>query len=276
MSSEDNRRLEGLQQVLAVLREQLSQTGDWPDSAERLLTHLDQPSPLAPRSEEENDAVLSLIVSDALKGIDIADRYPTFFHKVMADEDLRQAFLDALEAMEESRQEAKPSLDIPQPAFDFLKAATPKPAIEYTFPAKWRIIWQQTIGQLESIFFPAATPQLAYRAVDDLEDPWFTLFRSDVEVAQAQLSVVLEVIWMTDTSDTLQMQVAAGFTLSPSEPIVPIPDLRAHLTWGQYEATVMITRRGRATFPPLPLYLVLDESARHVTADLQLTLEPAS
>ena len=275
MNSEDNQGLDRLHPALAALRANLNQTGDWPDPADRLLSHLHQPSQSMPSSEEENAAVLSLIVSDVLNGVDIADRYPALFRRLMEDEDLRQAFLDALEAMEDSRQETKPLLDLPQHTFDFLKMAAPKPSIEYASPAKWRMAWQQTIDQLENIFFSATIPQPVYRSVDDLEEPWFTLFRSDVEVAQARLSVVLEAIWMTDMSDTLQMQVAVGFTPGPSEPTARTPDLRARLSWGQYEETVTITQRGRATFPILPLDLILDEAAQHFTADLQLTLEPA-
>lgn len=275
MSSEDHQGLDRLHQTLAILRANLNQTGDWPDSADRLLIHLDRPAQSTPSSEEENAAVLSLIVSEVLNGVDIAERYPALFRRVLEDEELRQAFLDALEAMESGRQEAQPPLDTPQHTLDFLKAAAPQPSIEYASPAKWRMVWQQTIDQLESLFFPASAPQPAYRSIDDLEDPWFTLFRSDVEVAQAQLSVALEAIWMADPSDTLRVEVAVGFTPDPGEPAAQLPDLSARLTWGQYEEAVTITRRGRATFPRLPLNLVRDESTQRFTASLHFTLEPA-
>lgn len=44
--------------------------------------------------------LLSIMVDEAANGVDIMRRHPAFYHKLLDNVDLRQAFLDALESLE--------------------------------------------------------------------------------------------------------------------------------------------------------------------------------
>ena len=76
--------------VLAALRALADQPGNWPDTADRLIANLGQ----IPQSDlvfdPENETLLSLVLDDALKGVDISSRYPVFFQQLLNDQDLRQ------------------------------------------------------------------------------------------------------------------------------------------------------------------------------------------
>jgi hypothetical protein len=43
------------------------------------------------------------MVNDALIGIDVMKKYPALYSQMLADEELRMAFLDILELLEQSR-----------------------------------------------------------------------------------------------------------------------------------------------------------------------------
>ncbi|MFZ0547291.1 MAG: hypothetical protein WAM60_17735 [Candidatus Promineifilaceae bacterium] len=47
--------------------------------------------------------MLSLIINDALDGVDISRHYPVYFERLLNDSVLREAFLDTLEILELTR-----------------------------------------------------------------------------------------------------------------------------------------------------------------------------
>jgi len=255
--------------VLQALRDQLE---NWPQQADQLLAHVAQSAPLSDQPDQEDDTLLSLAVDDALKGVDISIRYPAFFQRLLADAALRRDFLAILDAIEGQPISLAAG---PQPNLDFLRAAPLQPALEIVSPARWRLIWQAAVDQIQSIFFSAAQFEPIFRSDDDLEDAWFTLFRNEVDIDQAHASVVLEAVRLMAAPDQLQLHLAVGLTPDRATATDRLPDLRAHLIWGGYDQTVIITQRGRATFPPLPLDSILDATAQRITADLQLIVEPA-
>src|ERR1051325_4389457 len=53
----------------------------------------------------EDEEMLSLIVEEANQGIDISKRYPSFYQKLLNNPDLRQAFLDILDSIEDEDSE---------------------------------------------------------------------------------------------------------------------------------------------------------------------------
>lgn len=275
MSSHIDPLLDGQDNAFAALRALLNQSEDWPEEADQLLAHLSQSPQSSSTSDRENETLLSLAVDDALKGVDISIRYPAFFQQMLVDQDLRQAFLDTLEALEKHADDPIAISTVPQHTFDFLLASIVKPIVEYVSPAKWRLSWQATLDQIQHTFFTAAQFEPAYRSNDYLEDNWVTLFRDEIEINQAQVNVVLEGVRLLAAPDMLQLQIAVGVTPDPGEMTERLPDLTAHLTWGPYDHLVTVTQRGRATFPPLPLSLVWDETNLRVTSDLRLIVEPA-
>lgn len=47
--------------------------------------------------------MLSIMVNDALVGIDVMKKYPAFYSRMLVDGELRAAFLDILDLLEQSR-----------------------------------------------------------------------------------------------------------------------------------------------------------------------------
>jgi hypothetical protein len=272
MSSHSNSTPAGPPDTLAALRALRKQPENWPEQADRLLAHLDQSSRTGDWPDHEDETLLSLAVDDALKGIDISRRYPAFFQRLLVDQALRHAFLDTLEALES--QSTSLTAD-PQPDLNFLNTPTLLPMLEFVSPARWRLVWQAALDQIQQIFFSAAQFEPIYRSDDYLEDAWFTLFRNEIDIDRAHVSVVLEAARLITTPDQLQLHIAVGVTPDQTATTDRLPDLRAQLLWGAYDQAVTITQRGRATFPPLPLNLVLDEASQRITSDLRLIVEPA-
>ncbi|MBI5567769.1 MAG: hypothetical protein HY870_22910 [Chloroflexi bacterium] len=272
MSSNLHSAPAGPPDALATLRALLNQPDNWPEQADRLLAHLDQSSRSGDWPDYEDETLLSLAVDDALKGIDISRRYPAFFQRMLVDHDLRQAFLDTLGALD---SQAVPASVSPQLSLDFLSTSSRRLIREFVSPARWRLVWQAALDQIQQIFFSADQFQPAYRSDDYLEDAWFTLFRNEIDIDQAHVSVVLEAVRLIATPDQLQLHIAVGVTPDQAATTDRLPDLRAQLIWGTYDQAVTITQRGRATFPPLPLNLVLDETHQRVASDLRLIVEPA-
>lgn len=272
MSNQLNPSSAGESDARAVVRNLINRPEDWPTTADELLARLSQASQPAAFSDQENETLLSLVVDDALKGVDISSRYPDFFQRLLEDDDLRQAFLATMEAVENQ--------SVPRPAtaesdLSFLHAATIRPLLEFTSPARWRLKWQAALDQLQQIFFAADQFQPIYRSAAYLEDAWFTLFRDEIKIDQMHASVVLEAVREMAAPDQLRLHIAVGLTSDRFAAAERLPDLRAQLTWGAYDQAVLITQRGRAVFPPLPLDLILDAAAQHITADLRLIVEPA-
>lgn len=218
--------------------------------------------------------MLSLVVSEVLKGVDISIRYPTFYRNILNNDDLRQAFVDALGSIENKQQSETVVLPLlTKPALDFLIQRLQQPAIIKLSSNKWRTIWRQSIEQLQSIFSP---PELAYRSDPSLyEDPWITLLRGDVEVAGSLYTVMLECTPAVETDEALAVSFNIAVTLETPIDSPQIP-LEATLQWGLYDKTIVISEEGRTKFPDIPLSAILDEEQQNVNAELSLTLEKTS
>lgn len=255
---------EWLKRRLAELRKQLEQ-GQWPDAADQLLLHLTQSGQPMTAEDEE---MLSLVVNDALQGIDIIRQYPAFYRKLLANAELRQAFLDALDLLERrDAGELTPLPEMPPPDLSFLKTAvTPKPLIEHFSPEKWRVTWHLLQDHLANLFMPS---NLVYRSDSlDLEDNGIVLLRSQVDVDGTQIDLFLEAIRHVDEPNHFYLYLS---TTSLSN--IQLPAIQAHLQWGAFQQTVEIDQYGRARFQPLPLTAVLDETTQTFHNDLQLILE---
>jgi hypothetical protein len=138
---------------------------------------------------------------------------------------------------------------------------------------KWRVIWRQSIEQLQSAFSP---PELAYRSDPSLfEDPWITLLRGDIEVAGSLYTVMLDCSLAEETDAALAVSFNLAVTLET--PVnLPQSPLEATLQWGVYNETLIISEEGRTRFPDIPLPTILDEEQQNVKAELSLTLEKNS
>lgn len=263
------------QKQLSQLSQRLEQAGEWPESADRLWQDLAaferDPSP----GQEINVHMLSLAVNHAFKGEDIAALYPDFYVRLLADSNLCEAFLDSLDLLE--KNQLGQLLPLPAPLsrdLTFLQTTPPIfPQLTVnlrTAANHWSIHWQQTMAQLQAIFFPAYSPIAPiYRNAPMPEAPSFVLLDTEIEINQTHLSAFLTAAQIPEKPDELRLQLIVG-----APPSIALSSLHAHLQWGNYQATTPLDSSGRATFPPLSLLTILDETGQRVTADLQLRLEP--
>lgn len=216
--------------------------------------------------------MLSLVVNDALDGVDIARRYPVFYRRLLADPRLRWAFLEALEILgkeEDGELDSLPaSLDIDLP---FLERTQPLEAmVETKLSGSWRLSWQRPIPYLQSRLIDSFAPAdpTNRSPADFLEDDRITLVDGVVEVAGDEIGVLLEFVRPAGAPDVLHLSlfVTAG----------AIASFRATVEWGNFRETARVAAFGGVTFPPLSLADLLDDVGQKITAALCLTVEPAA
>lgn len=217
--------------------------------------------------------MLSLIVSDAAHGVNIAQRYPEFFQRMMEDWDLYQQFLDSLDLLLRSQlQVLEPLPMAPSRDLSFLRQR-PQHKLTYTTTesGQWGVTIQQTEMQLKNMFFPprsAAATRFTFPIVLD-EDQWFTFFRQKIEQQENSWTLWLEGTPATDAPGTLQL---ALMLVPADDQMDSWPRLAATLTWGHYQEKTIIERPGRINFSPVPLHQLIDIEGQQVTASLNLTL----
>lgn len=213
----------------------------------------------------EDDEMLSLIASEAVKGVDIAKRYPVFYRKLLNSANLRRTFLDVLQMLEPAGADPITRADL-----SFLNRPTPPPVVEMSGQDTWRVVWQRTMQQLQGIFSPS---ELAYRADPDLlEDPWFTIVREEVEIEKSLCTIALECTLSGDMDNALSTFLNFAMTLASPMASAQRP-LRASLQWGQYHETVSVSAEGRVKFPDIPFALIYDDQSQKIKCDLNLALE---
>jgi len=214
------------------------------------------------------------MVDEAWKGADISARYPGFYRSLLQNADLREAFREALEALEvEAHGAMIPLPGAPESRLDFLFDQPLRPIVEIFDKNRWRTRWQRTIEQLQTIFSP---PELAYRFDPSLsEDPWFTLLRGETEAGNTTYTVMLECTLSEKNEGVFSAFLNVAVTLGAvsEQPQFPI---RATLEWGQYDETLSIHGEGRMRFPDIPLAMACDDDLQRVASALSLTLEAAA
>lgn len=215
--------------------------------------------------------MLSLLVSGTLNGENLAKRYPALHRKLLENAELREAFLDALEAVEAERAgEMVPLPGAPDTKLDFL-APSSTPKLE-TFGERWRATLQRSLEHIQAVLSP---PKLIYRADPMIEEPWFTLLREEITADETVYALALECGLSNDLENALSAYLTLAVTLTPSSTSARFP-LRAGLQWGDYHESVLIAEEGRARFPDIPLFTIFDPALEEPRTGLSLTLETAS
>lgn len=256
--SDIDRKIAALRQRLAI------DTAAWPASADALFTDL-----LPSADDTEDDVMLVMLVQDALRGEDVPRKYPTAYRRLLANGRLRQTFLDLLTALDPNEPSTMPPL--PKPDLSFLQTAvSPQPTIRHT-PSGWQAAWHLLSDYLTGRLPAPMSP--AYRSSYDalLDEQSIILLEGEFTVAEMQLNILLEANLSAENPDapTLLLLVAAD---NDAEAL----PLQAAITWGSYKATAVLDAYGQASFPPIPLDMVLTESGQSFTADLRLLLEAAA
>jgi len=86
-----------LEPDVSALRQRLLQLEAWPAAGDIFLNLLPKsPAEDQPVTEADNQW-LSKVLDDTLQGVDIGQRYPSFFQKLILNGLLRQAFLHELD-----------------------------------------------------------------------------------------------------------------------------------------------------------------------------------
>lgn len=217
--------------------------------------------------------MMSFLVSEAARGVDIAERYPAFYRRLQEEPGLQERFQDSLELL--LRTQTNTLIPLPGPPSHDLSFLHTRPRPTSSLIPPDNVHWGMTLAlsaeQLNRRFFPfqvePATRHGLGIGLD--EENWFTLIRETVSVADNAWSIVLEGTPVDETEDVLQLAVI----------VIPARDSengpggwQATLTWGIYEATVVLNERGRAIFPKFHLDGVLDEDESAINENLVLTL----
>jgi hypothetical protein len=222
--------------------------------------------------------MLSLVVHEALQGVDISLRYPAFYQQMLVDNELREAFLSNLDLLR--RSQADMLLPLPQPAstdLSFLRARSNEPRIERRTNGRWRILWQRTIADIQAILFQPRTllSPLFRSAVNQVEDPWFTLVNGEVDVDEKRVTTLLQATQHVERPHALQLFLSVGVLSLADEEDIELP-LRATLGWGRYGQGVLVDTSGQASFSSVPFSAVFAEGHQSVKGHLYLTLEPVA
>lgn len=253
--SEIDKKIAAFRQRLAI------DASAWPQTAAALFADLS-----VSVGELEDDAMLELIVQDALRGVDIPRKYPHVYRRLLSNNSLRQTFLDLLTALESNQAQQVPPM--PKADLSFLQTAVSLQPTVHTSPSGWQATWQLFSDYLNNCL--PGPSSLAYRSMYDdlLEDQTIVLLEDVFSVDGLELNMLLEAKLDADypNTPTLSLSVAA-FSGQP------LPPLQAGLTWGKYQATAVLNRFGIALFPSLTVDTILDETRQVIGDDLQLILE---
>jgi hypothetical protein len=220
-------------------------------------------------SIEENE-VLSLIVDEALKGVDIEIQYPDFYGRLLKNAALRQAFIDTLEMMEAEKEGLlTPIPSGRKPSLAFLHKEPRQIDAHQVGMEHWQIRLQRTIQELRNIF---SSPKLVYRADANLyDDNWFTVLRDEIELGGSSYAILLECGISKETEEALSASLNLALTLeattSSGSPVY------ATLHWGKYNETITIAEEGYVRFPDIPFSATFDQQSQEINADLDLVLE---
>lgn len=255
---------------LEALRQQLAKPGEWAETADRIFDVL-TPSSQELSVTKDDEEMLDLVVSDALNGIDITVQYPDFYRKLLANMELRQVFLETLDMLEKSQTGGTESLpEAPNENLSFLKTAvSPHPTINQSPSGNWQATWQMLTDYLTTCFFRQTMP--VYRSATEswLEEQTHILLQTEVEIDKMVVTILLEAMTQVEHPGMLTLSLSAT-SFKEQE----LPQLRASLTWGDYQATAVLNNYGQVFFPPLAIEHVLDEIGQAISSDLLLTLTP--
>ena len=214
------------------------------------------------RVEEE---ALDLIVDQAVNGIDIRNRFPEFYKKLLHNQFLRQQFLDALSFLNSIKQSIKdPYLHHSKLDLSFL---TNKP-LEVS---NWPIFITQDKAHLMNLFFPK---EPVYRGTIDLgATPTYSLLRRDFLLAGVTYSLLIDSTLSEESKNALSATLALATNDEPGNSAFPV---QATLRWGEYSSEISIDQEGKYPLPDIPLSQVFDDGLNKVKADLFLTLSSSS
>lgn len=206
---------------------------------------------------EENDNALSLMVDETLKGVDIRQEYPSFYHTLTKNADLRQSFIDAISMdVLDLTIDVKISRNIKQ-----LQIALSELAEKITKK------WQLSLSDLSAVFFPQQ--KLVFRGVSDYS-PHYMLLNEEIELQPVTYSILLEGT-LSDEPDMFSLEVDLAISESAEPDFAALP-VDLDITWGGYSHHLTLNDEGQVTLTDVPLSAFLSADKQQVTAAMELSL----
>lgn len=246
---QDESSSEWLLRTIEALQRLLQEVEDWPKSGDQLLSDLASFTSLPPNSTSDEDLdMLSIVVNDALSGIDVMKKYPNFYARILVNEELRTAFLETLELLEQSQNNELLEYSGPSTVdLSFLQKIKSQPIIHKSLKDKLVLTWQRTAEQLQNMFFmDSLTTSEVYRSDNYLlEENYINILHSQVDVDEQELEVRMDVLQTVTTPDDLKLML-----------VIFAPEtfnrrFEATVKWGAYQQHAEINEYGLAKLPPL-------------------------
>jgi hypothetical protein len=214
--------------------------------------------------DDAANEILDLMVDQVIKGIDIRQRFPAFYQKLLHDKIIRQQFIDLI-AMNSTPGSSThdPYLLNSKLEFSFL--------IEnQTHVSGWPLFFSQTQSQLMNVFFPT---QVVYRSAENLEGVLvYSLLRKDF-VLDGSIYTVLINGTLAENDEALITNLSLA---SSNDSVISAFPVQASLRWGNYAAEITLCEAGKYPFPSIPLSKIFNDDLTQIKGDLYLTLSSNS
>jgi hypothetical protein len=263
-----------VQKTLTKLQRELETSGKWPEPANQLWLDL-VVEKQADVDKKADDNMFSIVVSDAINGVDINKRYPNFYRQMLRNPEIFQAFLDVIEVVEADKEGLLEPVEAMSTAVPVVMADEAQPVLEWLNLGNWVVKWEQTVIQLNAIFRDLGS-ELSLKTVRSvrgfLEESVAPLIRSEVVVEDKNFGVRLSAV-LDDDPEALNLKLVVA-VLDDDSADFPLTSLRAGIHWGEYQAVQSLNELGQAAFPPLPIKSITDETGEAINTDLKLLIHP--
>lgn len=213
-------------------------------------------------TEQEDMNMLSLVVDAALHNESIAETYPKFYKRMMADKRLYQIFADMMAVI----RDKSPLPDFGSANLSFLhRNSSIIPVIKQTGSDFWETLWELTPVTLDQLFAPAL---LIHRSGQMLLDVESTILLYNVfEAGGETWEATLEALAHPDAPGQVELFLTVVTEMEPLSP------LQAMVQWGDYQQTAVLDTFGRVHFPLFAVDRILNEGKTAVSQNLYLKLQ---
>lgn len=224
----------------------------------------------SPTLTEEDRPMLTIAIEEALNGVDISQKYPDFYKRMLQDAVLGDLFDDAVEIFTLSRD---PNWNpLPRPAsrdLSFLKKPRSLPTIIRKAYNEWEAKFRKSVDELYLLLISANPQPVLRQRTADLETQWITLVQDTITVKDIVFQVLLEASQLPNSPDHLFLFL---FVTTQTDQTVPWRHLHAKIEWGTYSNTVPITLQGKIKLGDVPMQEIMIVDGEFAPAGLNLSL----
>jgi len=235
------------------------------DGLQRLIEDLKRLNTSGTEILARDEDSLSLIVDEALKGVDIRTRYPAFYDHLLRSFALRSMFIECVQDLKETvSAEVINAFQVKPSDLAFLHHSEPT---QISSEPHWKVTLLRSAEQLMTAFF---APQLGLRGADSSHEPSITLLRSEFLMQDTTYSVILQGRLHDTRDDVLLLSLNVAAAAGKFHP------LQSSLQWGSFKTSIAVSHEGSTPLPDLPFSSVFNDSLDEIVADLHLTLTVAA